>query len=163
MNRDQKLIFENYRRIQEQQENETYIKIVTNAINKDKDIAPDIKKKIIDYYSQPVNADGLKAAIEAGQNETADNRADRAWDAADVPAQEPVPPLGDPQQGTGLAPATDLQGNTVNPYVEDEDVNEFLHGPGGVPNSQTSNYGNINDKRNAEANKNYIDYPGRKW
>ena len=116
MNKDIKLIFENYKLVKEQQNQNVYLNLIVNAINSSKDIAPEVKKKMVEYFSQVDNAEGLKSAIEAGQNETADIQTGQAFSSEDMPAQdnrsgkemmgpEPTGPRGQ---------AYDEQGNLVD-------------------------------------------------
>lgn len=120
MNRDYKLIFENYRLVREQQSQNTYLTLLINAINGSKDIAPEVKKKMIEFFSQPDKAEGLKGAIEAGQNETINQQTGQAPYAAEMPVQDNR--SGAEMQGQypseeagPSGPVYDTEGNPVNP------------------------------------------------
>jgi hypothetical protein len=119
MNRDYKNIFESYKVVREQQEVNPYLDYLIKLINSSKGLPIDVKTKMIGYFSSPENAKGLAAAIEAGQNETANPQTGQAWDYADIPAREPEPTMGtEPEYPIGTP--TDLQGNPVNLNPEEE-------------------------------------------
>jgi hypothetical protein len=115
MNRDYKQIFESYKVLREQQEQNVYLNQIIKTVNSSKDISADVKQKMITYFTQ--NAAGLKGAIEAGQNETANVQTGQAPYAKEMPAQDnqsvedflgeyPTSPKG---------PVYDAEGNIVNP------------------------------------------------
>lgn len=120
MNRDYKLIFENYRLVREQQSQNAYLTLLINAINGSKDIAPEVKKKMIEFFSQPDKAEGLKGAIEAGQNERANPQTGQAPYAGEMPvqdnrtAEELMGPEPSDTEGP-RGPIYDEEGNEINP------------------------------------------------
>lgn len=167
MNRDIKQIYSNYRLIKEQapstadlnqrmsagqqvgqpsavqmQQQNPSIVAVLNAVKALTNLDETNKQALISFISSPEFERGYESArekISAPQNVS--------------PSTADLNQRANAEQQVGQPTAAEMRA--------EED--EFLHGPGGTPNSQTSNYGNINDLKNAEKNKGYIDYPGRKW
>jgi len=122
MNKDIKLIFENYKLVKEQQNQNVYLNLIVNAINSSKDIAPEVKKKMVEYFSTPDNAEGLKNAIEAGQNEIANTSTGQAYSREDIPAQDnrSGKEMMGPEPTSPRGPVYDEQGNLVDLEKEEQ-------------------------------------------
>ena len=115
MNRDYKQIFESYRVLREQQDQNVYLNQIIKAINSSKDISADVKQKMVAYFTQ--NAEGLRGAIEAGQNETANVQTGQAPYANEIPAQnnQSVEDFLGEYPTSPRGTVYDAEGNVVNP------------------------------------------------